>query len=177
VSPIYGKLSIDHDSAHEKGENGRPNVSGGSEWSKPSQTEELAQMLNKHFDDAASPEIWLTQLDDTGNQPELPNIIGLAYVAPERMTEGTWNLLLIAIHPHHQKKGHGKALLRHVEQLLAQQEGTRILLVETSGTDDFDYVRSFYRHRGYDEEARIREFYAAGVDKIIFRKALNSKCA
>jgi ribosomal protein S18 acetylase RimI-like enzyme len=144
---------------------------------EPSQTEELAQMLNKHFDDAASPEIWLTQLDDTddtGNETELPNIIGMAYVAPERMTEGTWNLLLIAIHPQHQKKGHGQALLRHVEQLLAQQEGARVLLVETSGTDDFEYVRSFYRHRcGYDEEARIREFYAAGVDKVIFRKALH----
>jgi ribosomal protein S18 acetylase RimI-like enzyme len=139
---------------------------------EPSQTEELAQMLNKHFDDAASPEIWLTQLDDTGNETELPNIIGMAYIAPERMTEGTWNLLLIAIHPQHQKKGHGQALLRHVEQLLAL-EGARVLLVETSGTDDFEYVRSFYRHRcGYDEEARIREFYAAGVDKIIFRKAL-----
>jgi ribosomal protein S18 acetylase RimI-like enzyme len=140
---------------------------------EPSQTEELAQMLNRHFDDAASPEIWLTQFDPTGGTaPELPNIIGMAYIAPERMTEGTWNLLLLAIHPDHQKKGFGKALLHHVEHLLAKQ-GERVLLVETSGTDDFDYVRSFYRNSGYDEEARIREFYAAGVDKIIFRKALN----
>ncbi|MGG6268636.1 hypothetical protein ACQ4M3_37730 [Leptolyngbya sp. AN03gr2] len=45
-------------------------------------------------------------------------------------------------------------------------------LVETSGTDDFEYVRAFYRKNGYDEEARIREFYCAGADKIIFRKAL-----
>jgi ribosomal protein S18 acetylase RimI-like enzyme len=138
---------------------------------EPSQTEELAQMLNRHFDDAAaSPEIWLTQFDHAG-APELPNIIGMAYIAPERMTEGTWNLLLIAIHPDYQKKGHGKALLHHVEQMLAEK-GERVLLVETSGTDDFEYVRSFYRTSGYDEEARIREFYAAGIDKIIFRKAL-----
>lgn len=26
---------------------------------------------------------------------------------------------------------------------------------------------------GYDEEARIRDFYGAGDDKIIFRKSLN----
>jgi ribosomal protein S18 acetylase RimI-like enzyme len=121
---------------------------------EPSQTEELAQMLNRHFDDTAvaSPEIWLTQFDDpqdSDQEPvELPSIIGMAYIAPERMTEGTWNLLLIAIHPDYQKKGHGKALLHHVEQVLAEK-GERVLLVETSGTDDFEYVRSFYRTNGY----------------------------
>jgi ribosomal protein S18 acetylase RimI-like enzyme len=95
----------------------------------------------------------------------------MAYIAPERMTEGTWNLLLIAIHPDHQKKGHGKALLQHVEHMLVQQ-GERVLLVETMGTDDFEHVRAFYRNSGFDEEGRIREFYAAGMDKVIFRKAL-----
>jgi hypothetical protein len=52
------------------------------------------------------------------------------------------------------------------------ERGERVLLVETAGTDDFDYVRSFYRQNSYEEEARIREFYTAGVDKIVFRKAL-----
>jgi ribosomal protein S18 acetylase RimI-like enzyme len=89
----------------------------------------------------------------------------------ERLTEGTWNLCLIAVHPDRQKQGRGKALLQHVEQMLTER-GERVLLVETAGMDDFDYVRSFYRHNGYEEEARIREFYAAGVDKIVFRKAL-----
>jgi hypothetical protein len=50
------------------------------------------------------------------------------------------------------------------------ERGERVLLVETAGTDDFDYVRSFYRQNGYEEDAQIREFY--GVDKIVFRKAL-----
>jgi ribosomal protein S18 acetylase RimI-like enzyme len=48
------------------------------------------------------------------------------------------------------------------------ERGERILLVETAGTDDFKYVREFYRQNGYEEEARIREFYAAGIDKIVF---------
>jgi ribosomal protein S18 acetylase RimI-like enzyme len=75
------------------------------------------------------------------------------------------------VHPNHQKKGYGKSLLQHVEQTLADQ-GERILLVETAGTDDFEYVRMFYRNNGYEEEARIREFYASGIDKIVFRKLL-----
>jgi ribosomal protein S18 acetylase RimI-like enzyme len=132
---------------------------------EPSQTEYLAQMLDEHFNSKNEPEdFWLTDYD---HEP-----VGMAYVAPERMTEGTWNLYLIAVHPHRQRQGRGKSLLRHVEQMLMER-GERILLVETSGTENFDYVREFYRKNGYEEEARIREFYTTGVDKIVFRKALN----
>lgn len=126
--------------------------------------EELAQMLNHHFSDE-SEDVWLTDYD---REP-----VGVAYVAPERMTEGTWNLYLIAIHPNWQRQGRGAFLLGYVEQMLAQN-GERVLLVETSGLEEFEYVRAFYRKNGYEEEARIREFYKAGEDKIIFRKVLGS---
>ena len=33
--------------------------------------------------------------------------------------------------------------------------------------------RQFYCKNGYDEEARIREFYQAGEDKVVFRKVLH----
>ncbi|NEQ26898.1 MAG: GNAT family N-acetyltransferase [Microcoleus sp. SIO2G3] len=133
------------------------------------QIEELAQMLNRHFSNQTdSQDVWLTDYD---NEP-----VGVAYVAPEQMTDGTWNLYLIAIHPDHQKQGRGAVLLRYVEQMLAER-GERVLLVETSGTDDFEYVRAFYRNNGYAEEARIRDFYTDGVDKIVFRKLLGSVAA
>jgi ribosomal protein S18 acetylase RimI-like enzyme len=133
------------------------------------QIEELAQMLNQHLgDEADSQGIWFTDYD---NEP-----VGVAYVAPERMTDGTWNLYLIAIHPDHQKQGRGAALLQYVEQMLTER-GERVLLVETSGTADFEYVRVFYRNNGYEEEARIRDFYTDGVDKIVFRKLLGSVTA
>jgi ribosomal protein S18 acetylase RimI-like enzyme len=123
-------------------------------------------MLSQHFNNGTDSEgLWFT---DYENEP-----VGVAYVAPERMTEGTWNLYLIAIHPDYQRQGRGAALLSHVEQML-DKRGERVLLVETSGLEDFEYVRTFYRKSGYDEEARIREFYRAGDDKIIFRKALGS---
>lgn len=132
----------------------------------PHETEELALMLADHFsDETNSQDIWIAD-DDNG-------LVGVAYVAPERMTEGTWNLYLIAVHPDRQRQGRGAALLARVEQMLAQR-GERVLLVETSGLESFEYVRSFYRKSGYDEEARIREFYKAGEDKIVFRKALTA---
>ena len=62
--------------------------------------------------------------------------------------------------------------MQHVESALAAG-GERVLLVETSGLPAFERTRAFYRKLGYTEEACIREFYRAGEDKIIFRKALD----
>ena len=133
---------------------------------KSKETEEIAQMLANHFDGHGnSPDLWLTD-DDNGP-------IAIAYVAPERMTEGTWNLYLIAIHPEHQRMGRGSTMLAHIEQILAER-GERLLLVETSGLDSFDYVRVFYQKNGYKEEARIREFYKTGEDKVVFCKYLTT---
>ncbi len=47
-----------------------------------------------------------------------------------------------------------------------------MLLIETSGVPDFAGQRAFYARLGYDEEARIREFYAPGDDKIVYWKLL-----
>lgn len=95
----------------------------------------------------------------------------VAYVVPERLTQGTYNLLLIAVHADHQGKGLGKDLMAHVESHLSARDG-RLLLVETSGLPDFERTRQFYLNNGYGIEARIREFYAPGEDKVIFRKEL-----
>jgi ribosomal protein S18 acetylase RimI-like enzyme len=127
-------------------------------------SEMLDDMLAGYFDgDGASEEFWLTYDD---GEP-----VAVAYCAPERLTSGTWNLYLIAVSPDRQGRGVGAALMRHVEELLAAR-GERLLLVETSGLPSFERTRAFYRKIGYVEEARIREFYQAGDDKIVFRKAL-----
>ena len=124
------------------------------------QTELLADMLSSSAED----DIWFT--DDDGAAP-----VGVAYMAPEKMTNGTWNLYWIAVHPDRQRQGRGKAMLSHVQQWLLDR-GERVLLVETAGTDDFDYVRKFYADNGFENEARIRDFYDAGVDKVVFRKSI-----
>ena len=128
---------------------------------EPEQTELLLDMLRSSKEE----DIWFT--DDNGTAP-----IGVAYMAPEKMTNGTWNLYWIAVHPDQQRQGRGKAILSHIQQWLIDK-GERILLVETAGTDDFDYVRKFYADNGFENEARIRDFYDIGVDKIVFRKSIS----
>lgn len=123
----------------------------------------LEGMMDGHLNGASDAVLWLTVAN--------PHPVAIAYAAPEPMTEGCWNLYLIAVHADHHSQGMGQALLRYVEDVLAV-EGVRVLLVETSGNAGFARTRAFYAQAGYEEEARIREFYATGEDKIIFRKAL-----
>lgn len=121
----------------------------------------LDEMIADYFQNESNNEFWFTCEDD---KP-----VAIAYCAPEKMTEGTWNLYLIAVHPDYQGKGYGTSMVHHIEQVLAEK-GERLLLVES-----FAATRSFYRKCGYEEEARIREFYDAGKDKIVFRKSLTDK--
>jgi ribosomal protein S18 acetylase RimI-like enzyme len=130
----------------------------------PDATAEVAGALAGALNGDLGPDhVWLTD-DDSGP-------VGVAYFAPERLTEGTWNLYMLAVHPDRQRQGRGAALVRHVERELAGR-GARLLLIETSGSGTFERTRAFYRALGYEEEARVREFYKAGEDKVIFRKAL-----
>lgn len=116
------------------------------------------------FLSGAAPHFWSVALQE--GQP-----IGFAYCEPERMTEGTYNLLAIAVAPEHQRSGSGAALVRSIEAIL-RQEGGRLLLVETSTDPDQAGARAFYLKNGFTEEAHIRDFYAPGQTKVVFWKML-----
>lgn len=109
-------------------------------------------------------ELWFTALSDGIAR-------GFCYAVPEEMTDGTWNLLAIAVDPEVQGLGFGRLLVDAAERRL-QTDGQRLLLVDTSGKAEFDGARQFYLHLGFAEEARIRDFWADGDDKITFRKSL-----
>ncbi|MFM8479075.1 MAG: GNAT family N-acetyltransferase [Planctomycetaceae bacterium] len=124
---------------------------------EPAQTELLAELLRS----PSSSDVWFT--DELDGVP-----VGVAYLAPEKMTSGTWNLYWIAVHPDFQRQGRGREMLEFVKRWL-RDRGQRLLIVETAGTADFEYVRRFYHRNGFEAEGRIRDFYDAGVDKIVYR--------
>ena len=98
--------------------------------------------------------------------------VAIIFAQPEPMTEGTWNMLLIAVHPARQGQGIGQRLVAKVEQVLTAK-GARLFLVETSGLPEFDRTRRFYDSLGYTRTARIADFYDVGEDKIVFIKKLS----
>ena len=109
-------------------------------------------------------DIWFVSEEDG-------RVVGFGYCEPERMTSGTWNLLAIGVLAGSQGHGIGGAMMRYLEDRL-RSGGERVLLVETIGTPAFGRTRAFYRANGYTEEARIREFYEPGGDKVVFWKHL-----
>jgi ribosomal protein S18 acetylase RimI-like enzyme len=126
--------------------------------------EMLPDMLGGYLSDGESPDIWLTA--EQGGKA-----VGFCYASPAPFADGAWNMLAIAVLPDLQCHGVGKALCRHLEAAL-RDRGQRILIADTSGADAFARTRAFYRKNGFTEEARIREFWAAGEDKIVFWKSL-----
>lgn len=99
-------------------------------------------------------------------------VVGVLYCAPEAMTQGTWNALMLLVNPDSQRQGYGSALVKHLEQLLTGK-GARLLIVETSSLADFAPARAFYRKYGFAEVARVGDFYSPGNDKLIFSKTLH----
>jgi len=115
---------------------------------------------------AGNEDIWFTAAD-AEDRP-----VSVAYCAPEQLTEGTWNLYLIAVDPAVQSKGFGRQMMDYLEELL-RERGMRILLVETSGLPEFERTRAFYDGCGYTRAAVIPEFYGVGEDKVVFWKKLS----
>jgi ribosomal protein S18 acetylase RimI-like enzyme len=111
-----------------------------------------------------APHLWLVTLRED-------RVSGFAYCEPERMTEGTYNLLAIAVASDLQRSGVGAALVHKVESALREKNG-RLLLVETSTDPEQDGARAFYLKYGFTEEACIRDFYAPGQTKVVFWKEL-----
>jgi len=116
-----------------------------------------------HYLSGESEDIWLT-VDDS--EP-----VAVAYCAPEALTDGTWNLLMLWTRKDREGKGHGSALVRRLQGELTDR-GARLLIVETSSIDAFEAARAFYSKCGFRQEARIKNFFAAGDDKLVYTKAL-----
>lgn len=106
----------------------------------------------------------LVVLDDGG-------VIGVAYWHPVEMADRVVDLTMIAVDPMAQGNGQGRALMRHAEEQ-ARGAGQRLMIVQTSGTDQYAGTRRFYAAIGYDEQARVRDYWTDGDDMVMFRLAL-----
>jgi ribosomal protein S18 acetylase RimI-like enzyme len=131
----------------------------------PDGIEQIRERLANHAS-GNSDDLWFIADDDKPS--------GVVYCAPEPMTDRTWNVLMLLVSPDRHGQGVGAELMRHVEETLTARGG-RLLIVETSSLDGFERARAFYTKCGYNEEARIRDFYTAGDDKVVYSKPLGTR--
>jgi len=124
----------------------------------------FSDMLSAHFAGDTEHDFWVVGEDNA-------QVVSAGYCGLEQFADRVSNLYFVAVEPSLQGGGHGSAILRYVEDRL-RTDGVRVLIIETSGLGSFELTRRFYRKHGYDEEARIREYYGPGDDKVVFWKKL-----
>jgi ribosomal protein S18 acetylase RimI-like enzyme len=90
------------------------------------------------------------------------------------LTERSYDLYWIAVAPSAEGQGLGQALLRLAEHAVARRGGGN-LYIETSSRRVYDRTRRFYRDGGYEQVAKLRDFYAPGDHKIMFRKVIRRR--
>jgi ribosomal protein S18 acetylase RimI-like enzyme len=112
---------------------------------------------------AGDPEYDLLAADDDGA------LVGYACYGRSPFTLGTYDLYWIAVSPAAQGRGVGQTLLGGVESAVASAGGT-LLLADTAAKPSYARTRSFYEAAGYAVEARIRDYYAPGDDRITYAK-------
>ena len=95
--------------------------------------------------------------------------LGFSCFGPIACAEDAFDLYWIAVRAESRNKGWGSILLKKTEEILRAQQARR-LYVETSSTTRYASTRAFYLRRGYQEAARLEDFYRPGDDKIVFTK-------
>jgi ribosomal protein S18 acetylase RimI-like enzyme len=102
---------------------------------------------------------------------EHENVVGYYCVGPTPMTQSTFDLYWIAVHPQYHGKQFGTQLLQHCEALVKSMDGS-LVLAETSSQPKYQPTRNFYLRNQYTESARIKDYYMPGDDLVIYTKYL-----
>jgi len=100
------------------------------------------------------------------------NVVGYTCFGPIAGTKSSYDLYWIAVHNDFRGAGIGKELLAATEREIARQGGQRIY-IETSSREKYEPTRAFYRNRGYQEEALLKDFYSPGDGKVIYVKEVS----
>lgn len=127
-------------------------------------SEMLEEIIADYLENPYTEDIWFTYTEN-----EKP--ISIGYCAPEKFTDGTYNLYALGVTKNLQGKGIGMQMMEFIEELL-KERGARVLIVETSSTVDFELTREFYLKCNYHHEATIRDFWNEGDHKVVFWKKL-----
>jgi D-alanine-D-alanine ligase len=109
---------------------------------------------------------------ETGGQP-----VGWSCHGRVPLTDATFDLYWIAVHPEYQRQSMGRMLLAEIERQLTQASG-RWLLAETSSTSPYEKTRGFYERAGFSIVGDVADFYRAGDGRITYGKRIqaNAQC-
>ena len=97
--------------------------------------------------------------------------LGYICYGPTPITQGTLDLYWILVDPNFQGQGIGSKLLDFLEEVVREKEG-RMILADTSTMPQYEKTKNFYLQNGFQEVARVPDYYYPGNDRITFCKRL-----
>jgi ribosomal protein S18 acetylase RimI-like enzyme len=98
-------------------------------------------------------------------------LAAFACVGHAQLTVSAWYIYWICVLPALQGTGVGRMLQAHIEDIVHEAGGDRIVL-EASGRRDNARALRFYQDAGFAEVGRIPDFYRPGDDCVIYSKIL-----
>jgi GNAT superfamily N-acetyltransferase len=122
------------------------------------------ELIDTSIDHPDQPDYLFLIADNEDNQPA-----GYACFGPTPLTVGTFDLYWIAVDPAYAGRGIGTLLLQAAEQNVRSRQG-RMLLIETSSSQDYERTRHFYLKNGYVLVGTIQDFYRPGEDRVTYLK-------
>ena len=106
------------------------------------------------------------------DHPDYPcSLLGYTCYGPIPATQSSFDLYWIAVSPSAQGQGWGEKLMRESERL-ARASGATQIYADTSAREQYAPTRAFYERMGYEKAAVLKNFFAAGDDKVIYARQL-----
>jgi len=109
------------------------------------------------------------QIDCMADAEDL--VVGYTCYGPVPMTEGAFDLYWVAVDPDVQEKGVGSKLLDFLAEKLRARR-VRMILADTSTLPYYEKTKKFYVKNGFQEVARIPDYYLPGNDRVTFCRKL-----
>jgi ribosomal protein S18 acetylase RimI-like enzyme len=101
-------------------------------------------------------------------------VLGYACYGHIAVTQSSYDLYWIVVDKSQQGRGLGRRLLAAAEERIAAAGGGRVY-IETSGRADYQQTQRFYGRCGYTLEARMKEFYGPGDDKLVYVRQMRPR--
>lgn len=128
-------------------------------------TTEEVRVAIEMFDEGLDGEYSLLGVDVDGV------LRGYVCVGKAWLTQGSWYLYWICVHPAFHGRGLAQLLQRTTEDFVRDGGGERLVL-ETSSRAAYERSRRFYARAGFEVQGRIADFYERGDDCIIYVRTL-----
>jgi GNAT superfamily N-acetyltransferase len=88
------------------------------------------------------------------------------------ISQGMYLIYWLFVDPAAQKRGLGRLLVFHAEELIRAENG-HMIVIETAGKHSYSNTRAFWERCDFREEARIADYYAPGDAIVFYVKRLN----